>query len=103
VLADLAGKNNATPHAVALAWLLRHPARIVPIIGASNPEHLIANCAADRIVLSREEWYALFRWSSAADIESRELLTPSTTAAAGMRCDEGAFDERVCRRFEHKH
>ena len=47
-----------------LAWLLHHPARIVPVIGATKPEHVIDNCAADRIELSRAEWYALHRRSS---------------------------------------
>lgn len=69
VLADVARTKDSTPSAVALAWLLRHPAGIVPIIGASNPEHVIENCAADRVVLSREEWYALF--ASATEIQSR--------------------------------
>ena len=66
VLADLAKKKGTAPSAVALAWLLRHPAGIVPIIGTVNPERVIENCAADRITLSREEWYSLF--SSATGI-----------------------------------
>jgi predicted oxidoreductase len=66
LLADLARKTNTTPSAIALAWLLRHPAGIVPIIGSTSPEHVIENCAADRLTLSREEWYTLF--ASAAEI-----------------------------------
>ena len=50
-----------------LAWLLHHPAGIVPIIGATKIEHIIDNCAADRIELSRAEWYALLR--AAAQLE----------------------------------
>jgi predicted oxidoreductase len=60
VLADLAKEKASTPAAVALAWLLRHPAAIVPIIGTSDPRHLVENCTADSVVLSREEWYSLF-------------------------------------------
>ena len=60
VLADMAEKKATTRAALALAWLLRHPARIVPIIGASHPEHVIEDCAADRVTLSPEEWYELF-------------------------------------------
>jgi predicted oxidoreductase len=59
-LASLAKDKNTSLSAIALAWLLRHPAGIVPIIGTANPEHVIENCAADNIVLSREEWYALY-------------------------------------------
>jgi predicted oxidoreductase len=45
--------------AVVLAWLLRHPARIQPIVGTTSPDRLVASCLADRLELSREEWYAL--------------------------------------------
>jgi predicted oxidoreductase len=45
---------------VALAWLLRHPSRIVPIVGSTNPERIREAVAADRITLSREQWYQLF-------------------------------------------
>ena len=55
------------PAAVMLAWLLRHPAGIVPVIGASKPEHIIDNCAADRVNLSREEWTTLFNAAAALD------------------------------------
>jgi predicted oxidoreductase len=50
-----------------LAWLLHHPAGIVPIIGATKVEHVVDNCAADRVQLSRTEWYSLLR--AAAPIE----------------------------------
>jgi len=69
VLADLAEKKDSTPSAVALAWLLRHPAGIIPIIGSSTPEHVAENCDADRVTLSREEWYALF--AAAAQMQPR--------------------------------
>jgi len=59
-LHELATKKGTTPAAVALAWLLRHPGRILPIIGATRTEHILESCAADRIELSEEEWYALF-------------------------------------------
>lgn len=60
LLEDLAKQKNSTPAAVALAWLLRHPAGILPIIGGSKPEYIVENAAADRVTLTREEWYALY-------------------------------------------
>lgn len=60
VLVDLAKQKNAAPSAVALAWLLRHPSGIVPILGATKTEHLIENCTADAVELSRDEWYVLY-------------------------------------------
>ena len=64
---EVARAHDSSPAAVMLAWLLHHPAGIVPIIGATKAEHVIDNCAADRIELSRSEWYALLR--AAAKIE----------------------------------
>lgn len=70
-LRELARAKGVTPAAVALAWLLHHPAGIVPIIGASATEHIIENCGADDVTLSDEEWYVLF--TAAADLKSRAV------------------------------
>ena len=61
VLTDLAHKKNTNPASLALAWLLRHPAGIVPIIGSTNPDHIIDSCYAQRVTLTRSEWYSLLR------------------------------------------
>jgi predicted oxidoreductase len=71
LLTEMAKAKSTAPASVALAWLLRHPAGIVPIIGASKPEHIVENCAADRIELSRDEWYSLF--AAATNLQSRVL------------------------------
>jgi predicted oxidoreductase len=42
-----------------LAWLLRHPARIVPVVGSANPARIRDAAAADGLELSREEWYTI--------------------------------------------
>jgi predicted oxidoreductase len=65
LLNDIASAHGVTPAAVMLAWLLRHPSRVIPIIGGTNTEHLIQNCAADGVQLSREEWYSLFNAAAA--------------------------------------
>src|SRR5262249_51345001 len=31
--------GGATPTQVAIAWLLAHPAKIIPLVGSNNPEH----------------------------------------------------------------
>lgn len=66
-LVDLAAQKNTNPSAIALAWLLFHPARIVTIIGSSKPQYIVENCAADRVEISHDEWHTLFRL--AADIQ----------------------------------
>jgi predicted oxidoreductase len=61
LLSVIAKRKAAHPSAVALSWLLHHQAGIVPIIGTTKIEHLLENCAADRLSLSRDEWYSLVR------------------------------------------
>ena len=60
-LAAIAESHGASPAAVMLAWLLHHPAGIVPVIGASSPEHIADNCRAIDVKLSDGEWNSLFR------------------------------------------
>lgn len=59
LLAELAKQKGVTPAAIAVAWLLRHPAGFVPILGGQDPKHLMENCAADLTVITRTEWYDL--------------------------------------------
>jgi predicted oxidoreductase len=59
-VAALAADYQTSPEAILLAWLLRHPAGIQPIIGTLNPQRIAACCAADRIELDREDWYRLY-------------------------------------------
>jgi predicted oxidoreductase len=59
LVVQFATEKRTTREAIVLAWLLRHPANIQPIIGTTNRGRLIASCVADTIALSREEWYAL--------------------------------------------
>ena len=55
----VAQQRECSAPAVALAWLLRHPAGIVPIVGSTNPDHIRDATRADGLQLSREEWYRL--------------------------------------------
>lgn len=59
MLKEMAQTHAVTPAAIMLAWLLRHPAGIVPVIGASTATHITENCAADRLQLSDDEWQTL--------------------------------------------
>ena len=57
----MAEEKGVLPEAVAIAWILRHPARIQPMAGTTNPEHLKAICSGCGIELTRAEWYELYR------------------------------------------
>ena len=58
-LDTLAEQRGTTRTAVALAWLLKHPAGIMPIVGSTDPAHIRACADADSLDLTREEWYRL--------------------------------------------
>lgn len=60
VLAKLSEKYNVTKSAVALAWLLRHPAKLQPISGTASPKHLEELVQAFDFTLTRPEWYELY-------------------------------------------
>jgi predicted oxidoreductase len=55
-----AARHNCTPAQVALAWLLAHPAGIIPIVGSTSPEHIREAVGAMRVELGREDWYSLW-------------------------------------------
>ena len=46
---------------IALAWLLRHPSGIIPIVGSMNPENIRIAAKAAEIELDRDTWYRLLR------------------------------------------
>jgi len=63
VLDRLAGKNRTDRTAIALAFLLVHPAGIVPIIGTQTPARITASADALEVKLSRRDWYDILEAS----------------------------------------
>ena len=61
MLSNMAESKGVSPSAIAIAWIMRHPAGIQPIIGTTQPERLRQICCAARIELSRQEWYTLYQ------------------------------------------
>lgn len=59
-LAKLADRYHVTKAAIALAWILRHPANMQVIVGTMNPEHLKESAEAIDIRLTHQEWYELY-------------------------------------------
>lgn len=58
---DIAASYGVSDTTIALAWLLRHPAQMQPVIGTMNPGRLRDCSQASQIHLSREEWYQIYR------------------------------------------
>lgn len=57
---EIAGKYGITPTGLAIAWILRHPACMQPIVGSVNPGRLREICAASDVTITRQEWYDLY-------------------------------------------
>jgi predicted oxidoreductase len=57
LLDQLAEKHGVSRTVISLAWLLRHPSHIIPIVGTTKPERIKDAVKADKLELSREEWY----------------------------------------------
>jgi predicted oxidoreductase len=55
----IARERNVSRAIIAIAWLLKHPSGIVPIIGSADPRNIADITKAVELNLSREEWYSL--------------------------------------------
>lgn len=57
---EIAQAKSVTNSAITIAWILRHPAKMQPIVGTTNPQRLKDICKASNIELTRKEWYDLY-------------------------------------------
>ncbi|MDX1378017.1 MAG: aldo/keto reductase, partial [Anaerolineales bacterium] len=57
---SIAAEKGVTNTAIAISWLLRHPAHMQPILGTTNPQRVKDACKASGIKLTREEWYRIY-------------------------------------------
>lgn len=59
-LVEMAAEKEVSSEAIAIAWILRHPAKMQAIIGSMKPERLKKIAQACEVDLTREEWYKLY-------------------------------------------
>ena len=59
-LGEVADKYGVSKTAIAIAWILRHPAKMQAIVGTMNVEHLRDIAAASSVELTHNEWYKLY-------------------------------------------
>jgi len=57
---ELAKAKGVPNTAIAIAWILRHPAHIQAIVGTTNAARLKDICKASMVQLSRQEWYDIY-------------------------------------------
>ena len=60
-IGELAEQYGVSGEAIALAWILRHPAKIQAIIGTANLDRVCRSAEAMNITLTRPEWYKMYR------------------------------------------
>ena len=58
-LDQTAGELGVSRTVVSLAWLMKHPGKIMPIIGSNNPANIRDATKADDVELSRDQWYRI--------------------------------------------
>lgn len=65
---EIGEKYAATLDQVLLAWVTKHPAGIVPVIGSSKIERVKSALNAAKIELSHEDWYRLLQASTGKEV-----------------------------------
>ena len=59
-LSKVASQNNVDETAVAIAWLLAHPSRILPVLGTNSLERIKGMSAALDVKMDRQTWYEIY-------------------------------------------
>ena len=67
-LQRLASAQGVDETAVAIAWLLHHPARIIPVLGTNDPARIARMQDALRVTLDRQTWFELYSLANGADV-----------------------------------
>jgi len=61
-------RAGGSPDQILLAWLLRHPSGVLPVLGSGRKERLSRCARALEIQLTREEWFELWQASNGKEV-----------------------------------
>lgn len=61
-------KYGATETQLSLAWLLKHPSHIFPVIGTTQPARIIESAKAVDILLDRQDWFSMLKAATGKDV-----------------------------------
>lgn len=67
-MSELAKANDTDIGAIAVAWLLAHPARIMPVMGTNNLNRIKSLSDALKVDLDRQQWYELYTASLGQEV-----------------------------------
>ncbi|MEM0577247.1 aldo/keto reductase [Flavobacterium polysaccharolyticum] len=68
LLATLVSKYEIGADTILLAWILKHPAHIVPIAGTVNVARIQSLMKATELQLSQEDWFAIWTESMGNEV-----------------------------------
>lgn len=68
VLADKAAEADVDISAVAVAWLLAHPARIMPVMGTNNLDRIRRISDAVRVSVDRQSWFEIYQAANGHEV-----------------------------------
>ncbi|RZM33735.1 MAG: aldo/keto reductase, partial [Sphingomonas sp.] len=61
LLAEHGARYGVDAATATLAWIMAHPARIIPIVGSQNPARIAASADAYKVEWTRAEWYGVLQ------------------------------------------
>ncbi len=68
VLERIAAAHGVAPDVIALAWVLAHPSKPLPVLGTGNLDRVRASVQALSVTLDRQEWFALWEASAGREV-----------------------------------
>ena len=64
----IAERDSVDIASVAVAWLLAHPARILPVMGSNNLDRIARFSDALNVTMTREDWFQLYTASQGVEV-----------------------------------
>lgn len=61
VMEEIASAYGISKTALAISWILRHPAKMQPVTGTTNLQRLRDSLQATEVSITREEWYRVYK------------------------------------------
>lgn len=68
VLTGFTKKYNATEDQLLLAWILKHPSKIHPVVGTATPKRLKLAMEAVKIEMELQDWFILLEASEGNEV-----------------------------------
>jgi predicted oxidoreductase len=68
-LGEISEKHNCSIAQVALAWILKHPARVYPVVGTTKTKNIKDAVEALNIKLDLQDWFELFERARGKEVD----------------------------------